>query len=534
MITVLGLPPLVSLTGNPIRFQLQTDNHLEVVGEKVVFTMEFSNGGTGFENDWIELKWGGKVVRLVCKPSPDGSGNQVHDNSVYSELIEWVEKLGCSVAANYYISNDFHASSDGPILRLEAKELGDQFQIDCSWSWTSADKPLAGISGQNQTLRPFFKIGLQVLLGSGDSWILIGEDIQPVSVAGITTFDIHSLFSDHVISTFQYPEATSPLIKVWPSACKEYRVRYFEQYGGDISAQGITESESFYILHGGLSSVLESFFCGKRTSFWEKLTYNNFFLTWQPKEKWITRDQTEKLFFLVQTEVALLVLRIAFFFKDGTGNHSYPMGSIENPVPKKVYEITCTPSVMQVPGFETDLLDYFQVWLENGEMDRISEVRTYRMDYRYYENVRLFLFQNSLGGYDTLRITGDQEDFLEYDRLMVETVAGFQYTDQTHSLSNYSITENQVYKANSGWISPSASAWIRDFFLSRQIFQIIHSRLVPIVVTSTQIRHRKDHEELFSIDFEYRRSWSSEHYSKEAVGADFNLDFNFDYSLNLS
>ena len=97
MITVLGSPPLVVLSENPVRFQLQTDNHLEVVGEKVVFTMEFNDGGTGFEGDWIELRWGGRLIRFVYSSLPDGSVNQVHDNSVYSYLEEWLEKLTGSV-----------------------------------------------------------------------------------------------------------------------------------------------------------------------------------------------------------------------------------------------------------------------------------------------------------------------------------------------------------------------------------------------------------------------------------------------------
>jgi hypothetical protein len=252
-------------------------------------------------------------------------------------------------------------------------------------------------------------------------------------------------------------------------------------------------------------------------------------LTWQPLEKRVTRNQTEKLFFLLQNPCERLVLRIAYFFMDGLGNHSYPMNSIDNPTPKKVYELTITPSVMQVPGFETDLLDYYQVWLEDQHMERISEIRTYRMDYTYHETDRLFLFQNSLCGFDTLRILGDQEDSLEYDRSTVNSVLGSDYSERDHKLTNFSITETRVFKANTGWISPEGSAWIRDFFLSKKVYRIIGGKMVPVVVTSTQVLHRKDREELFSIDFEYRQSFSNEHYSWEVVSAEFNNDFSYDF-----
>ena len=530
MLTVLKSPPIVALTGNPVRFHLQSDNFLEQSGAKIFFELAFTSGGTGFKDDWIELRWNGKVVRFVCKPNPDSSGTEVFDNSEYDVLDDWLARFTKSISLNYYLSSDFTISCESQSVILQARELGNQYAIEWDCSWTSANKPLAGMSGRGQIARPFFKVGMQVLLLSGDTWMTIGEDLLPVNDLGVTTFDIHRLFDDRVYSLFRYPESTQPLMLIRPNACREYHVRYYEQYGGELTAQQVTESGSFFILSGGISRIQEALYNRTNTSLWEKLTYNNYFLTWQPREKWITRYQTEKLFFLLQHEIPLLVLRIAFFFKDGTGNHSYPMGSIENPTPKKVYELTVTPSVMQVPGWETDQLDYYQVWLEDETMIRISEIRTYRIDYTFREHVRLFLFQNSLGGFDTIPITGQMEDYLEYDRAPVHCVPGSDYSEMNHRLNNFSVTESRVFKANTGWITPEGAAWIRDFFLSKQVFELINGKPVPVVITTTQALHRKDGEELFSIDFEYRQSFSTDHYTWEAVAADLSDDFNEDFA----
>ncbi len=528
MLSILTSPPLVALVNNPIRFRVQTDNHIEEMGSDIVLTVQFAS--TGFEDDWIELRWNGSSIRLTCKSVPDDSGNQVHDNSAYYELNEWVGELARSLSLNYYISNDFHVSATGTVLTLLAKAPGDQFSIDSEFSWTSADKPVAGISGQNQTYRPFFKAGLQVQVKDGDLWNTVGEDLQPVDDIGITTFDIHRLLADQVHSEFRFPEATSPLILIRPEACLEYRVRYYEQYGADQTAQVVTESESFFVLSGGISQLQEAIYSRKGTSFWEKLQYNGYFLTWQPKEKRITRYQTEKLFFLLQEAVPGLILRRAFFLKDGSGNHSEPVFSIDSPEPKKVYELTVTPSVQMVPGWDTDCLDYFQVWMEDGQMNRISEIRTYRMDYRTFSNARLFFFRNSLGGYDTLRITGEQEDSLEYDRSSVHPALGADLSERDHRFNNYSISESRQFKANTGWITPENSAWIRDFFLSKQVYRIIGGKLVPAVITSTQVIQHRDNKELHSMDFEYRLSCSNEQYTLEITGAVMNDDFNEDFA----
>jgi len=528
MLTILKSPPLVALLDNPIRFSMQTDNHVEEIGSNIVFTIEFT--GTGFEDDWIELSWNGRVIRFVCKPEPDGSGSQVHDNSTFDMLSEWVEKLAASLRANYYLSADFDITFSGNTLRLEARELGDQYAVSFDSSWTSADKPVSGISGSNQILRPFFKVGVQVILNVGEHWVVVGEDRQPVDSVGRVTFDIHRLFADQVFSSFRFPEPVSPLMVARPEACRQYRIRYFEQYGPELEVQVVTESDSFYLLSGGVSRIQEAIYNRLGTSFWDKLGYNGYFLTWQPDNKPITRYQTEKLYYLLQEPVSRLILRRAYYFTNGTGNHSEPVASIEEPLAKQVYELTITPYVQNVPGSETDLLEYFQIWMEDDEMNRISEIRTYRMDYRNVENDRLFLFRNSLGGYDTFRTTGEQEDSLEYERVSVNLEPGENFSERDHRLSIHAITESRQFKANTGWITPENSAWIRDFFLSRQVFRILAGKLVPIVITATQMVHRRDRRELYSMDFEYRYSCSNEQYTREITGAVMNEDFNEDFA----
>lgn len=528
MLTVIKSPPLVSLTGNSVRFCLQTDNYLEEAGQPIVFTLQFAS--TGWTDDWIQLTWNSNVIRFVCKPEPDQSGTQVYDNEVYSDLEEWVHKFFEVVSMNYYIANDFIVTVQGLTVKFTAKALGQQYAITCEDQWTSADATLAGISGFDQTIRPFFKIGMQVLIKSGESWENIGEDLHPVDNMGITTFDLHRLFADRVYSTFRFPEPTQPLMLARPFACREYKVRYYEVFGSSLTAQQMMESESFFILSAGISQLQEAIYNRNNTSFWEKLKYNNYFLTWQPAEKLVTRNQTEKLFFLLQEEVGQLQLRIAYFFMDGLGNHSYPINSIDNPPSKTVYELTITPSVMQVPGWETDLLDYYEVWMQDDQLNRISEIRRFTMDYTFKENDRIFLFQNSLGGFDTIRIFGDQEDTLEYDRISVKSVLGTDFTELNHRLAQFSVTEVRKYKANTGWITPEATAWIRDFFLSKKVYRIMSGKLVPIIIDSTQVIHRKDKQELFSIDFEYSQSFSNEHYSMELTASELNNDFNGDFA----
>lgn len=151
------------------------------------------------------------------------------------------------------------------------------------------------------------------------------------------------------------------------------------------------------------------------------------------------------------------------------------------------------------------------------------------MDYNHYEKVRYFLFRNSLGGFDTLRITGDVTDGIEFERTDISKVLGEDFTEQNHQQATGDVKEIKTYQANTGWKSEEAVSWIRDFLLSKQAYQMIAGKLVPILITSSNAMQRADRQDLFSISFEYRRAFKNEFYTKQIVNADFNDDFDDDF-----
>ena len=313
-----------------------------------------------------------------------------------------------------------------------------------------------------------------------------------------------------------------------PHSSAEYRIQYYEQYGSPIVPCVVTQSQSFYALVGGVSKSQEAIYNRQGSSFWLKLTYNMYFLTWQPKEKWVSINQVEKLFFFCQTEMTRLSYRMDFYFLDGTSDLSVPFSAIDLPPDKGVVELTVSPAIIKASASDPENIDYFKVWIEY-QSERISEIRTYHIDRTFQENQRYFLFRNSLGGFDTLRTTGDQEDTLDYDRVSISKILSADFTEMDHENATGFVSESMVYKANTGWRTREEISWLRDFFLSRQVFLINVNKLVPVVVTTTQARHRVDKEELYYLEFEYRRSYVSEFYSREIVTAEFTDDFNDDF-----
>lgn len=525
-ITVQASPPLVAISGNPIRFKLSTDNNLETAGSVIQATLTFT--AKGVADDTLTIAWGSQTIVFTVKANPDSSGEQIPDAP--PALPDWVTAIAVAIGLNFYIDRDFVLTSAGNDLIFTAREKGSDYSITADKTGAMAFN-FAETGGDDQVARTFFKIGLQVLIKSGATFTKIAEDIMPVNANSESLFDIRRTFADQLESDFAFPESSDQLMILRGNMCREYRVRYYEQFGSDITPQKLTESASFFALKAGISHLQEAIYNRQNSSYWDKIGYNQFFLTWQPLTKFIDRYQPEKLYFLVRstTLMASIKLRIKIYYLGGTDN-TVLKGTVANPQNKGVYEICCSLNVLQLPGYDADQIEKYDVWIDNHADERVSEIRTFVMDYENHEIIRYFLFRNSLGGFDTLRTTGIGMDGAEYERTDISKVLGEGFTEKDHQDATGSALEVKTFTVNTGWKTDEDIEWMRDFLLSKQVYQVTGRKLVPIVTTTTKAAIHKDKEGLFDLDFAYRRAYRNEHYSKQIPYAEFTDDFNDDFA----
>jgi len=535
MLTVLKSPPLVALTGNPIRFTIHSDS--AVASSKVSSMITLYLYDIGAEGDWIQLVWGANDITFTCMPMPDDSGTQIPDATCYVPIEDWLVLVVTAMLQNYYVNRDWVLTIYETSIIMTGKDPNvSSPTANFHWNAVTVFEPTAIVqNGIAQTDKTFYKIGLQLWLKIDETWTQIGEDLHPVDSSGNATFDIHRLFADYLYPEFLFPEISTTFMELRSHSSGTYHVLYYEQYGSPITPGNLYTSSDYYALIGGISKSQEAVYNRQGSSFWHKLTYNMYFLSWQPKQKWISFNQIEKLFFLAQSEMTRIAYRAAVYFLDGTSYGNHAISAVDLPPDKGVIELTVSPFLVLGQYSDPTIVDYYEVWLEY-QSERISEIRTYHIDYNTYENVRYFLFLNSLGGFDTLRIKGDQEDSLEYDRISIQNLLPADFMDRNHEQATNHVLESNVYKANTGWITYGELVWMSDFFLSKQVFQMRMTplvpkvgKLVPIVVISSEVHHRTDKVELYSIEFQYRKSYSSEFYSREILTAEFDNDFNDDY-----
>ncbi len=172
------------------------------------------------------------------------------------------------------------------------------------------------------------------------------------------------------------------------------------------------------------------------------------FLTWQPRVKPVTYYSPE---WITYYAVENVVVKLKAFFS--TSESEITLGSVSAGK-------ACTFYLQY--AYVSGLLDnrypnYYEVWVEGNTVR--SESLFYRFDSVKSNDEQWFLFENSLGGIDTLRASGSTVFDGEHDH----KIAG--YGDFQHE---YNVDAKRKYKKNTGYLDSYERQWLLDFFPSRK------------------------------------------------------------------
>lgn len=137
----------------------------------------------------------------------------------------------------------------------------------------------------------------------------------------------------------------------------------------------------------------------------------------------------------------------------------------------------------------------YDVWVESGGT-RLTYVQRYLYSEKLSEQEQWFVFENSLGGVDTVRAYGETDFTGEHAHKLAET---------DNSLSEYHVDSKRFYNKNTGHLNKYERRWMLDFFPSRKKYIYFNSSLRPIVVTDSDVKYQAS-DLPSSYNFTYRFS----------------------------
>ena len=203
------------------------------------------------------------------------------------------------------------------------------------------------------------------------------------------------------------------------------------------------------------------------------------FLTWQPQVKKVTYSTPEYLTFYAVSDC---VVRLkAYFNNEGEETTSEEI-ELYNASAGSAYTLPMEYAVIAAK-FDSRFPSFYDVWVEDTVGARLTYVQRYVASDILSEREHWILFENSLGGIDTIRAYG-QCDFT---------------ADHTHNIAvidevstEYSVDTERIFEKSTGYLTPQERTWMLDFLPSAQKYIFAGNALRPIVVTEDNTAYSEE------------------------------------------
>lgn len=333
---------------------------------------------------------------------------------------------------------------------------------------------------------------------------LPGRELPPRQEFGITVYPGASF--DVAVFLDDFLEFTAPLPdQVGFAACAGLITPYLTQtwieHAGDVVAGSLQTLPLEYAFKGALS--VEQFAGWRDDFFTTYLSQTRQFLTWQPARKWVETDQPEFLYHLVNytPTPAELRLRVEVTYQDGSSEMLTPFtaSSISQ---YTVYSVPVGFMALGLPQREVatgKVVHAYQVWLSNETNGRLTEVRTYDVNREYLPNKLFLLFANSLGGFDTLRCTGQSTRRLIVKGTDIQRALDPAYLPSSAELLKLNRRGERTLTVGTGLRDGDELDYLSEVVLSEQVYVVTQEGFVSLTLPTSgdaSLDLRQDDEDL--------------------------------------
>lgn len=235
---------------------------------------------------------------------------------------------------------------------------------------------------------------------------------------------------------------------------------------------------NFNVIKGGVNSAIIQLTQNYALNF---CIYN--FLTWQPRIKSVQNMENQYLTYYC-TQNSLLKCEILpsedVFTLFESSNDQLVTFDLSSLIP--------------VP---LDAVTQINIWAQFDSGNHFSFTQSFLFRQLLSENEDKFVFENSLGGWDTAIFTGDLSEVDSHD---VKTA------QINEELLEYDIDFSRTFKKDSGYIaSEGERLWLREFFTSINRYHVTPDGLKRILVKSFENETRKGELNSFSFTFSYAK-----------------------------
>jgi hypothetical protein len=521
-LTVLQTPDVLSLSRNPVEFKIETDNRITTPGVKASLIIVFQAVAVADES--FMINWLDNSVTLTFKAVPDGSGNQLSDNSTVGSLDDFMARLLTEIKQNYDLHRDFAITLDEvtigpstyPTIVLTAREAGTDYTMSFS---ESASNIVSGVNtaGVNEVVRENFKVLFEVYIYDADgNPEMVYDELQEPDENEQCLFDISGVLDPYVHHDF--PDLSLNDFEVCTGAKRKYFVRYGESYGATADIQKMVSSSDYHVLVGGIKK--QNF---PDTSFFSDIVSTSLkLLTWQPLNKTITKSQKEYLYYFNHPDTSPTSLILAVYLTFTNGSNLLISAKTIAATKYSMYKVPTGYDQLGLSAFMVGAhagktVKSYQAWIVGvyGILTTpLSETITYTIETECKLPEHYFLFGNSAGGVDTLRTYGDHITTFETDYELSGKTLPSGYSSTDREVIKTGISSEDTFEVSTGFLySKEQKEYLKELLLSEEAFEIIDNEKVPITILTKKDELFKQSDNLYALRFEYAIAIKNNSYS---------------------
>lgn len=522
--------PSVVLNEVPIPIKITSSSYVQSIGSDSETQFIFENAPT--DGDTMTVSWTDRdgvdqSVTMTCKTNPDESGYQFHDNDAGLSLSDYFQNILIpDWERNYLFARDFEfeyttfvdGGVDHYIVRLKSRWNGDLGITNDSSSGVDDSVTNGSAPSYLTNYRILVDVYQEDVYDSDEYHPLLASleklPVQDGSSASATFF-IHELLQNDKLEP-ELPDYGQTSFKEGSRALKRFFLKYAERYGDPAQVKKYSKSTVAVALRGKLEfpehdgiNTFSNNFRGSR------------FLTRQPDPKSVTPDQKEFLYWISaggQTVSTINMELAATLYFDDNSNATYIIDS----VPMSENKLYYVPA-----GFKQLNLDQqnaskkvvrYELYLkEQNVSGTISPKRTYIVDRSFHPNERHFLFENMLGGFDTLRTTGRQTDTFDVEKSIEKRPVDHQPDkEQGYYFVNKARGRNS-YEVSTGYKSKEYLDYLRECLKSGHVYLIQEDNylanyeqgglFVPVIIEPDSFELYTDEDGIHALTFTYREAF---------------------------
>lgn len=542
-------PGAVVFAGNPVRYEFKTLGYVDSIPVYPQLTIRFLEKVKAGESLIFLLKPKTKqniVVSLQAKPFPDASGTQFNDDSFSGDIYKYVALIAKQLNNNPVLASNFHLVVDGNALIVKANKPTDDVLFTLSkipFNYKPEGNP-SGVQPNPEVTTPNGPKSVQMEVsnlfhdpGNRPNYALavelyIEEDYLAGKWSKVSDFklnfdnqeaasvDVSSVLSSEIHQRVQlhFPDVFGPASVKSVDYIRRYYIRFAEMIGAPSKMGDWNNSEVKYVIGGGLSTE-----DSLTANFVDQLLTKPKFLNAWPNSKKLAAKDKEFLYFLDSSFVGQSrPPKLQQWFVGLTVNYTDGSNSGTQLVPWSefisdsfgVYSIPCGYYQIGVQNFDAgkQVLSW-DVYIQDVGFNKISEVRTFRLDRTCTAHSSKVMYFNNFGLPEFVHLHGETKKRVKTQRKLASKISVPDSSIEEGESETYNQKFTDGYRFNSGTLTREEADFARGLLTSSSVFVVDSGRYKPINIKPASFQLNTSFIPFTSISFDADVDISSKFYS---------------------